>query len=122
MRTHSTSQSRDLTSRFAWIVAATALIAVVTAFAAPWNWGFALTYVATAFVLQTLVRPKNETAERLAHLIVLSGSAGFAVRFYFGTDLSLVAVVHIAAVLACSIGVGYLLADRVRPGGGPNRP
>jgi hypothetical protein len=104
-----------MTTPIVWMVVAMLPVAALTASAVPWKWGFALIYVATAFALQTLVRMKSPQVERFAHILVLSGSAPFAVRFYFGGDLSVVGAVHVAAVVAICIGVGYLLADRVRP-------
>jgi len=98
----------------AWFVLAMLPVAVLTASGAPWKWGFALTYVATAFVLQALVRLKNGGLERFLHILVLSGSSPIAVRSYFGMDLAALGVVHVGAVLVISIGLGYLLADRVR--------
>ena len=98
-----------------WFIVAMLPVATLTTSGAPWRWGFALTYVVTAFLLQTLVRLKSAGLERFAHIVVLSGSAPIAVRFYFGMDLAALGVVHVVAVLVISIGVGYLLADRVRP-------
>lgn len=104
-----------MTTPIVWMVVAMLPVAALTASAVPWKWGFAVTYVAAAFALQTIVRMKNPAVERFAHILVLSGSAPFAVRFYFGGELGIVGVVHVAAVLAICVGVGYLLADRVRP-------
>lgn len=103
------------TRTIAWLVAAMLPVAGLTASAVPWKRDFAFLYVAIAFGLQTLVRLENPGIERLAHILVLSGSAPIVVRSYFGNDLTAAGVVNVMAVLAVSIGVGYLLADRVRP-------
>jgi len=99
----------------AWLIAAMLPVAALTASAVPWKWEFALLYVAIAFGLQALVRLKSSGVERFAHILVLAGSAPIAVRFYFGAELGALGVLHVVAVLVISIGVGYLLADRVRP-------
>jgi hypothetical protein len=90
-------------------------LALLTASGPPWAWGLALTYVGTAFALHLLVRTKSPEVERLLHILVLAGSAPIVVRAYFGTDLPALVVVHVVAVLATSIGVGYWLAEQVRP-------
>jgi hypothetical protein len=100
----------------AWFVAVMLPVAALTASAVPWKWGFAFLYVAIAFGLQALVRLQNPSVERFAHILVLSGSAPIVVWSYFGNDLTALGVVNVVAVLAGSIGVGYLLADRVWPG------
>jgi hypothetical protein len=103
------------TKTIACIVAAMVPVAAVTASAVVWKWEFALLYVAIAFCLQALVRLKNPGAERFAHILVLSGSAPIVVPSYFGDALTAVGVVNVVAVLVVAIGVGYLLAGRVRP-------
>lgn len=104
-----------VTKRIAWMVGIMLPIAALTSSAVPWKWGFALVYVTTAFGLQTLVRLKDPNIERFAHIFVLSGSAPIMVRSFYGYDLTAVGVMHVVAVLVISIGIGYLLADRVRP-------
>ena len=103
------------TRRIAFLIVAMLPVAALTTSGVPWNWGFALTYLAAAFVLQTLVRLKCAGLERFIHILVLSGSAPVVVRSYFGMDLNARGVVHIVAVLVISISAGYLLADRIRP-------
>lgn len=114
MTSHSRVGTR--TKTIAWCVAAMLPVATLTASVLPWKWDFAFFYVAIAFGLQALVRLKNPGIERLAHILVLSGSAPFVVRSYFGNDLTAAGIVHVMAVLVVSIGVGYLLADRIRAG------
>lgn len=67
-----------------------------------------------AAVLSLFVRHRNAQAENLIQITVLAGSAPFAVRSFFGNELGALLVVHIAAVLAASTGIGYLLAEFVR--------
>lgn len=76
------------TKTITWLVAAMLPVAALTASALPWKWDFAFLYVAIAFGLQTLVRLENPGIERLAHILVLSGSAPIFVRSYFGNDLT----------------------------------
>jgi hypothetical protein len=102
------------TKTIAWFIVAMLPVAALTASAVPWKWAFALLYVGIAFGLQALVRLKNPGVERFAHILVLSGSAPIAVRFHFGMDLSTLGLLHVVAVLVISIGVGYVVADRVR--------
>jgi hypothetical protein len=98
-----------------WFIVAMLPVAVFTTSGAPWKWGFALTYGVTAFLLHALVRLKSAALERFVHIVVLSGSAPIAVRFYFDSmDLGAFGVLHVGAVLVISIGAGYLLADQVR--------
>ncbi len=104
-----------LTKRIAWTTGVMLVIAALTSSAVPWQWGFALFYVTTAFGLQTLVRLKDPGIERLAHVAVLSGSSPILVRSFYGSDLGVVGAVHVVAMLGISIGIGYLLGDRVRP-------
>jgi hypothetical protein len=103
------------TKTIAWFIAVMLPVAALTASAVPRKWGFAFLYVAIAFGLQALVRPKNAGVERFAHILVLSGSAPIVVWSYFGNDLTALGAVNVVAVVTVSIGVGYLLADRVWP-------
>ena len=103
------------TRRLVWMIGAMLAVAALTSSGGPWKWGFALLYVTIAFGLQTLVRMKDPGIERLTHVFVLAGSAPIMVGSYYGSDLGAVGVVHVAAMLTVSIGIGYLLAERVRP-------
>ena len=105
----------NIPKRIALVIAGVLPVAVLTASQVPWQWGFVLTYLLMSFSLQVLIRFKNEQTERFAHIVVLSGSAPFVVRSYFGKDLTIVGVAHIAALLALSVGAGYLLAHPIRP-------
>lgn len=106
-------EQRNRARPIAWMIAVFLPVALLTASAVPWSWGFALTYVALAFALQKFVRLRHPGVERLVHILVLSGSSPFVVRSYFGPDLTIAGAVHVAAVLAISIGIGYLLAERI---------
>ena len=103
------------TKTIAWFIAAALPVAALTASAVPWRWDFAVLYVAITFSLGALVRLKDPLVERYVHMFVLSGSAPVVVRSYFGNNLTGVGVVNVIAVLVVAIGVGYLLAERVRP-------
>src|SRR5699024_9627146 len=103
------------TKRAVWFVVVSLLVAALTTSGAPLNLGFAFMYMATALVLNAAVRLKNVGFERFVHVFVLAGSAPVAVRTYFGSDLGALGLVHVMAVLIVSIGVGYLVADRIWP-------
>jgi hypothetical protein len=109
-----TADGRTTTRRMAGLVAAAVAIAVLTMSAAEWKWGFVLLYVAVAFVLEAAIRFRNVELERAIHVFVLAGSAPIVVRLFFGLALGAVELLHVIAVLITSIGVGSLLADRVR--------
>jgi len=66
-------------------------------------------------VLQWLVRLKNADLERTIHVFVLSGSAPFLTHSLLNPALDSVDALHIASVLVIAIGVGYLMAERLRP-------
>ena len=110
--------SRQRSRVIAWMIAAAVPVAVLTSETAPRSWQFPLLYVVTAFLLGAFVRPKNPQLLRAAHIVVLSGSAPVMVRVFFGSELTWPTLVHFVAVLVISIGVGYWLADRIRPGSG----
>ena len=101
--------------RIAWMSGVMLPVAALTSSAAPWKWGFAIIYVTIAFGLHLLVRMKDPGAERLAHVMVVSGSSPLLVGWFYGHDLTAVGVLHVVALLATSIGIGYLLGNRVRP-------
>jgi hypothetical protein len=109
------SRVETQTKVIAVFIAITLPLAAFTASAVPWRWQFPLAYFGMAFALQLFVRLKNPAVERFAHVLVLSGSAPVAVRFYFGNGLTAAGVVHLTSVLVAATAVGYLLANRVRP-------
>ena len=105
----------NVTTQILWLIAVMAPVAMLTSSATPWTWGLPLTYVALAFVVQVVARSNRPDIDRVVQILVLSGSAPFAVRLYIGDDLTMAVTLHSAAVLAIAIGLGYLLAHRVRP-------
>ena len=98
------------------IVATAVAVAVATApFVASFVWQVPLIYVGLAFLLGVFVRLKNPAVEQFVQVFVLSGSAPIVIRAFFGPDLDVAGTVHIAALLAAAVGVGIVLAERVRP-------
>jgi hypothetical protein len=117
----STRDQSDVHSAFLrrvrWIVAATLAIVVLTAPAASSPWEVPLSYFAMALLLGVLVRAQNPDLERLAHIVVLAGTAPLVVRSFVGVGLSGIAFVHIGALMTTAVGAGYLVAEVIRPRG-----
>jgi hypothetical protein len=93
------------------------LVAALTGSAGRWtsDWGFLAFYLALSFVLEFSVRLKSSRAETALQILVLAGSAPAAASWFFGDAWhDARAALHVSAVAALGVIVGYQFAHRVR--------
>ena len=109
-------------TRTLWVIAVMLPVAVLTRTVVPWHWGFPAIYLVVAFLLQVLVRMRDDHVERLVHIAVISGSGPFVFRSFFGeTWHTATGFAHVVSVSCIAIVLGYWLASRVRPVGASSR-